>query len=286
MEILIISGLSGAGKSRAAAILEDLDFYCVDNMPVVLMPKFAELCLATRGRYERVALVTDVRGRESFDELFKALDEMHRMGCEYKILFIEATVESIVKRYKETRRRHPLDPEGKNLENAVHREIRMLEMVKSRADYIIDTTSLTLGKLQHRLHKIFTANSDEKRLHVNVVSFGFKYGIPIDADIVFDVRFLPNPFYISDLRDLSGLDKPVYDFVFSHDQAQEFITRLENMVEFLLPNYEEEGKHSLSICIGCTGGHHRSVAIARRLAELVAQKGYPSDAIHRDVYKN
>lgn len=285
MEILIISGLSGAGKSRVANILEDLDFYCVDNMPVVLMPKFAELCLVTRGRYERVALVTDVRGRESFDELFKALDEMHQMGCDYKILFIEASVEAIVKRYKETRRRHPLDPDGKNLEVAVHKEIRMLETVRNRADYIIDTTSLTLGKLQRRLYKIFTSGQDEKTLNVNVISFGFKYGIPIDADMVFDVRFLPNPFYISDLRDLCGLDKPVSDFVFSHDQSNEFMHHLEGMMEFLLPNYEEEGKHSLTVCVGCTGGHHRSVAIAQKLANFIREKGYPAESIHRDVNK-
>ncbi len=285
MEFLIISGLSGAGKSRTAAILEDLDFYCVDNMPAALMPKFAELCLSGGGRYERVALVTDVRGRESFDELFKALDEMRRLGCEYKILFVEATAETIVKRYKETRRRHPLDPTGGNIENAVHREKRMLEMMRSRADYIIDTSHLTLGQLQRKLYRLFIADKGERTISVNVMSFGFKYGIPMEADLVFDVRFLPNPFYVAELKDKCGLDAPVRDFIFSHDQAKEFMTKLTGMMEFLLPLYIEEGKSSLVIAVGCTGGHHRSVAVAKSLADVLTQQGYLVEENHRDVAK-
>lgn len=285
MEILIISGLSGAGKSRVAAILEDYDFYCVDNMPVILMPKFAEMCLANGGRYERVALVTDVRGRESFDELFKSLDEMQKMGFGYKILFVEASVESIVKRYKETRRRHPLDPEGRDLNFAVNKERRMLETVRSKADYIIDTSSLTLGMLQKKLYKIFMGVSKEKTINVNVMSFGFKYGIPLEADIVFDVRFLPNPFYITELRELSGLDSQVYDYVLSHEISKEFMKRLEDMMEFLIPNYIEEGKLSLTICIGCTGGRHRSVTVARALAAHLSKRGFPAESRHRDVDK-
>lgn len=285
MEILIISGLSGAGKSRVAAVLEDMDFYCVDNMPVALMPKFAELCLATRGRYERVALVTDVRAIEALSELFTALNEMRELGCDHRILFVEATLETIVKRYKETRRRHPLDPEGCELEKAVRREIAMMAPLKEQADIIIDTTDLTLGKLQRRMYSIFNKNQDEKPMKANVISFGFKYGIPIEADLVFDVRFLPNPYYVLELRDQNGLDDPVSEFVFRFEETKEFFRRLSDMLEFLLPYYIEEGKRHLVIGIGCTGGHHRSVAIAKALSDFLQSKGYPAECIHRDIDK-
>ncbi len=285
MEILIISGLSGAGKSRVAAVLEDMDFYCVDNMPVALMPKFAELCLATRGRYERVALVTDVRAIEDFNELFVALEVMRDMGCDHRILFVEASFETIVKRYKETRRRHPLDPDGGDLEKAVHREIEILAPVREQADIIIDTTDLTLGRLQRRLFAIFSMNTDEKPMSVNVISFGYKYGIPIESDLVFDVRFLPNPFYVSELREQSGLDEPVKQYIFGYEQTQEFYNKLLDLMEFLLPCYVEEGKRHIVISIGCTGGHHRSVAIAQSLSDFLTAKGYPVDCIHRDLEK-
>ena len=286
MEILIISGLSGAGKSRVAAVLEDMDFYCVDNMPVALMPKFAELCLATRGRYERVALVTDVRALENLSELFAALNEMRDMGCDHRILFVEASLETIVKRYKETRRRHPLDPEGCDLEKAVRREINIMAPVRERADIIIDTTDLTLGKLQRRLFSTFTKNMEEKPMNVNIISFGYKYGIPIESDLVFDVRFLPNPFYVADLRSLSGLDEPVKSFVFNFEETKEFFKKLSDMLEFLLPYYIEEGKRHLVVGIGCTGGRHRSVAMAQSLSEFLVEKGYPTECIHRDVDKS
>lgn len=284
MEILIISGLSGAGKSRVAATLEDLDFYCVDNMPVTLIPKFAELCAATRGRYERVALVTDVRSRESFDELFDSLDELMALGFEYKILYVDATVETIVKRYKETRRSHPLDTEGISLEQAVHKEIKILEPVRQRADYTIDTTGLTLGRLQRTLYRMFGAGGEDK-LHVTVMSFGYKYGIPIEADIAFDVRFLPNPFYVPELMDKSGLDSDVAEYVFKNGQADEFLEKFESILEYLLPNYEEEGKLSLTVCIGCTGGRHRSVAVTEALAQYFSEKGYNVECLHRDINK-
>lgn len=284
MEILIISGLSGAGKSCAANILEDLDFYCVDNMPVTLIPKFAELCAATRGRYERVALVTDVRSRESFDELFDSLDELISLGFEYKILYIDASVETVVKRYKETRRRHPLDTEGGGLEQAVMREIKMLEPVRRRADYMIDTSGLALGRLQRTLFRMFGTGGEDK-LRITVMSFGYKYGVPIETDIAFDVRFLPNPFYVPELRDKSGIEKDVSEYVFSTGQADQFLRRFEEMIEYLLPNYEEEGKSSLTISIGCTGGRHRSVAIAEALAAFLTQKGHAADCIHRDINK-
>ncbi len=285
MEMLIISGLSGAGKSRVAAAMEDLDFYCVDNMPVALIPKFAELCAATRGRYERVALVSDIRSRDSFDELFKALDELSAAGFEYKILYIDASVDTIVKRYKETRRRHPLDVEGGGLENAVRREIKMLEGVRGRADYVINTTGLTLGRLQRTLQRLFGAGDTEK-LRVSVMSFGYKYGIPMEADLVFDVRFLPNPFYVPELTEKNGLDDDVYDYVFSSDQAREFLGKLEELIDFLLPNYQEEGKMNLTVCIGCTGGHHRSVAVTEALSKYLEDRGHEVECIHRDISKS
>jgi UPF0042 nucleotide-binding protein len=286
MEVLIISGLSGAGKSRVAAVLEDMDFYCVDNMPVSMMPKFADLCLATRGRYERVALVTDVRATTGPGELFDALDEMRRLGCDHKILFVEADVETIVKRYKETRRRHPLDvSENGQLENAVRREIELLAPVREQADDIIDTTNLTLANLQRRIFQRYMDGQSDKAISVNVKSFGFKHGLPIEADLVFDVRFLPNPYYVSELRDKTGLDDEVYDYVFAFDQTKEFFAKLCDMMEYLLPYYIEEGKRYLVVCIGCTGGHHRSVTIARALQGFLRDKGYPVDCVHRDCDK-
>ena len=285
MEILIISGLSGAGKSRVAAVLEDLDYYCVDNMPVLMMAKFAELVSATRGRYERVALVTDVRAITNPDELFSALEDISTIDVTFRILFVEADVETIVKRYKETRRRHPLDPNGSNLISAVRREIELLAPLRSRADDIIDTTNLTLGNLQRRVSGVYIGEAAGREIGINVKSFGFKHGLPIEADLVFDVRFLPNPYYIPLLRDKTGLDAEVYDYVHSFDDTKAFLVKLFDMIDYLLPRYIEEGKRSLSVCIGCTGGHHRSVSVARALAEHLKAAGYPSDCVHRDLTK-
>ncbi len=286
MKFLIISGLSGAGKSKAAGILEDMNFYCVDNMPVVLIPKFAELCLATRGRYEYVALVTDIRGRESFEDLFRAMDEMQKMGCDSKILYIEASSDTIVKRYKETRRRHPLDQETGNVEDSIRREKELLSPIRERADYIIDTTDFTLSRLQSELYRLFSGKGERKNLDVSVTSFGYKYGIPTNSDLVFDVRFLPNPFYVAELAQLSGLDEPVHNYIFSYSQTKEFLKKLQDMVEYLIPFYIEEGKHSLVISIGCTGGRHRSVAIAEELGCFISSKGYSVKMRHRDIEKH
>jgi len=284
MDIIIVSGLSGAGKSRVAAVLEDMDFYCVDNMPLAMMPKFAELCLATQGRYERVALVTDVRALEETGELFKILDEMREIGCGLRILFVEAEVETIVRRYKETRRRHPLDFTGQTLEEAVRKEIDLLAQLRGQADEIIDTTGLTLNKLQRRLYKLM-GGQDHKALSVTVKSFGFKYGLPIEADVLFDVRFMPNPFYIPELRNKTGLDDLVKDYVFGLEQSNEFFERFCDMLDFLLPHYIEEGRRYLVICFGCTGGRHRSPAVAQALWEYLTEQGYPVDCIHRDIGK-
>lgn len=285
MKFLVISGLSGGGKSSCAGLLEDMDYYVVDNMPAVLMPRFAELCLATRGRYDSVALVSDVRGREGFDALFKALDDMKALGCEYEILFIEASQDTIVKRYKETRHRHPLDPQGSNIAAAVSREKNLLAPVRERADYIIDTTGLTLARLRGELVSMFSNNEKMCPISVIVTSFGYKYGIPTDADLVFDVRFLPNPFYVETLASRTGEDPEVAGYVMESSTSREFMDKLEALLRFLIPNYVEEGKHSLVIAVGCTGGRHRSVAVANAVAKICEASGCETVITHRDIAK-
>ena len=252
MEFLIISGMSGAGKSQAADILEDMDYYCVDNMPLALLPRFAELCIASRGRYDRVALVTDVRERESIDGLLPALDGLWEMGLEYRILFMEADVQTIVRRYKGSRRPHPLQEPGGTIDDAVRREVRALSPVRERADFIINTTGLTTAMLQSRIRELI--GGSEKRFSITVTAFGYKYGLPMDADLVFDVRFLPNPYYVSELRPLSGLDANVANFVLSRNEAREFMDRLCSLLDLLIPLYAEEGRYTLHIAVGCTGG--------------------------------
>lgn len=287
MDFLIVTGMSGAGKSRVASFLEDLGFYCVDNMPVELIPKFAELCLATKGMYERVALVTDVRAGETFEGLFKSLESLKDMGCSYQIVFVEASLETILRRYKETRRRHPLAGQGENIQQAYEKERSLLEPVRVRADYIIDTTYFTsVNKLRERVVELFSGGEKEHSIMVSVTSFGFKYGVPADADLVFDVRFLPNPYYIEELKNQTGMDAPVRDFVFSFRQTGEFMEHLTGLIDFLMPHYIEEGKASLVIAVGCTGGHHRSVAIASALAEHIRERGYYAVVSHRDMTKN
>jgi len=283
MDIVIISGISGAGKSRVAAVLEDMEFYCVDNMPLLMMPKFAELCLATQGRYERVALVTDIRALENTQELFKTFDEMRELGCVLTILYIEAETETIIRRYKETRRRHPLDALGSNLEEAVRNEIEMLAPVRDLADEVIDTTGLTLSKLQRRLNMLFEEDADHKALNMTIKSFGFKHGMPVEADMLIDIRFMPNPFYIQELRPKTGLDAIVKDYVFGFEQSNEFFKRFCDMLDFLLPHYIDEGRRYFVICLGCTGGKHRSPAVAEAIAEYLIEQGYPTDCIHRDI---
>ena len=283
MKFLIISGLSGAGKSRAADALEDLDFYCVDNLPTALLTKFAELCLAMGGRYERVALVTDVRGQESFTELFQELGKLEEMGVNYSILYMEAAEASIIQRYKESRRPHPLIDECGTIQEAVQKETELLRPVRERADHIINTTGLSLNMLQHLLRGFFAEEGKPAKLIVNVVSFGFKYGLPLDADLVFDVRFLPNPYYIEELKHKTGLDSEVEAYIFSYQQSQDYMDRLQNLIEFSLPLYSSEGKTALVIAVGCTGGRHRSVAIARALSESLERLGYAVSLYHRDM---
>ena len=283
MELIVISGLSGAGKSKVASFLEDMGFYVVDNMPSPLLPKFAELSMAAPGRYERVALVTDIRGGQTFDGLFEALDALHAMGCEHKILFVEAGTETIIKRYKETRRIHPLAERMLSLDAAVEQERTVLAPVRQRADYVIDTTVLSTAKLRGELLRLFGSAEEKGGMAVSVTSFGFKYGLPMEADVVLDVRFMPNPFYIEELRPKTGLDSKVYNFVFGYQQTRDFMGHLEQLMGFLLPQYAEEGKTVLVVGVGCTGGRHRSVAVTRALAEFVRQKGYSATENHRDM---
>lgn len=283
MEILIISGLSGGGKSKAASFLEDSGFYIVDNMPAAMILKFAEFCAGGGGRYARVALVYDVRTAESFAELFEVLDKLKGMEGVCRMLFLDASPAAIIKRYKETRRRHPLEKETDSLEEAVETERELMLPVKERADFVIDTTRLSTAKLRQELLHIFSGEGEQAGMTVSVTSFGFKYGLPLEADLVLDVRFMPNPFYMEGLRHQTGLDKPVSDYVFSFQQTQDFLGKVEDLLRFTLPLYAEEGKTGLVIAIGCTGGHHRSVAIAHALAEFVRQQGYQTAEHHRDL---
>ncbi|MBE6963760.1 MAG: RNase adapter RapZ [Ruminococcaceae bacterium] len=283
MEILVISGLSGGGKSKAASYLEDIGFYIVDNMPAAMILKFAEFCAAGNGRYDRVALVYDVRTGSSFTQLFDVLDQLKEGNAHCSMLFLEAAPEVIIKRYKETRRRHPLLDSVDTLEEAVHRERELMAPVRARADHIIDTSRTTTAQLRGELLRIFGHESDASGMAVSLTSFGYKYGIPLEADLVFDVRFMPNPYYMDELRHQTGLDAPVAEYVFSFPQTTEYLKRLEDLLSFSLPLYAEEGKAVLVVAVGCTGGHHRSVAVTRALTEYIRGLGYPVTENHRDI---
>ena len=283
MEILIISGLSGAGKSRAASFLEDMGFYIVDNMPAAMILKFAEFCAGGSQRYDKVALVYDVRTSNSPTELFDVLDTLKHSGV-CSLLFLEAEPETIIKRYKETRRRHPLMKQADSLEKAVLEEKDMMAPLRQRADYIIDTTHLSTAQLRGELLRNFGSGAAEKEgMTVSVTSFGFKHGLPMEADLVFDVRFMPNPYYLQELREKTGLDRAVSDYVFSFQQTHDYMAKLRDLLAFTLPLYAEEGKTELVIAIGCTGGHHRSVAVTHALAADIRDLGYRVRENHRDM---
>lgn len=280
MEFLIITGLSGAGKTRAADICEDLGYYCVDNMPVALLGRFAALCLATRGRYERVALVMDVRSVQNTEELDAALAELESLDCQVRILYLEADVPTLQRRYKETRRPHPMGKPGEPIRKAVEREMSFLAPLRERADFIIQTDSAPLNRLKARICDCL--HPEDRRFTVNVVSFGYKLGLPPEADLVFDVRCLPNPFYEPDLAPLTGLDAPVSDYVFRNENAQVMLRKLTDLLDFLLPLYEVD-RRELTVAIGCTGGHHRSVAMAQALAQALEERCRPVTVSHRDI---
>ncbi|MCI9187385.1 MAG: RNase adapter RapZ [Oscillospiraceae bacterium] len=283
MDFIIVTGMSGAGKSKAASFLEDMGFFCVDNLPVPLIPKFAELVMAGTGEYDRVALVTDIRSGGNVEGLAAALDALNAAHCAHRIFFMDASDQTIIKRYKETRRSHPLAEERDTLEGAIALERQMLTPLRERADTVVDTSNLSTSKLKGELRRLAGQGRGDVPMEVQVSSFGFKYGLPMEADLVFDVRFLPNPFYVPELRPLTGLDSGVRDYVFSGGQGEDFLHRLEEFVTYLLPRYVDEGKTSLVISVGCTGGHHRSVAIAHALAQRLREKSWQVSEQHRDM---
>ena len=285
MEFLIVSGQSGAGKSLVAVILEDMGYFVVDNLPSPLILKFAELSMT--GEYDRVALVNDVRGGTDFSKLFQSLDDIERMGCPYKILFMCATDASIIKRYKETRRRHPLDDGENGLADAIEAERTAMSPLRAKSDYVLDSSELSSSQVKRELQRLFGQGSTGRdAMEVRVGSFGFKHGLPMDPDLVFDVRFLPNPYYDLDLRPNTGLTDGVREYVFQGGQAEAFLSHLKALLMWLLPRYVEEGRQTLSIAIGCTGGKHRSVAIAHALNTLIQAEGYTATESHRDLGKH
>ena len=286
MEFVIITGLSGAGKSQAVNILEDLGYYCVDNIPPRLLLTFADMGEKMRETVPMMAIVVDARGKEMFKEFMTVLDELREKGCAYKILFLDCEDHEIINRYKQTRRRHPLLGDAyPTLEQAIGLERQILSQAKERADYVIDSTLLSTSQLKEQINSLFE-NEKSSRFIVTCMSFGFKYGIPTDADLVFDVRCLPNPFYIPELKPLSGLDKGVQDYVMGCPQSQGLMERLTDLIDYLLPLYRDEEKRSrLVIAVGCTGGRHRSVTFAERLAEHLREQGLPLSVNHRDIQR-
>lgn len=281
LQIVIITGMSGAGKTVAIQSFEDLGFFCVDNLPPSLLPKFLELMRESKNKMNKVALVMDLRGREFFEQLIHVLDELqHYSWLTPHILFLDADDATLVRRYKETRRFHPLAKSGLPLDG-IRNERQLLEELKARAQTIINTSELKPKELREKITEKFT-NSRQNLFTVNVISFGFKHGIPIDADLVFDVRFLPNPFYIEQLRPKTGLDQDVYEYVMKWTDTSKFLEKILDLLSFMLPLYKREGKSQLVIAIGCTGGQHRSVAIAKYLGEKLA-KDYQVQVSHREI---
>lgn len=279
----MVTGMSGGGKSTALKMLEDAGFYCVDNLPVSLVEKFVELVSVPDSEISKVALGLDVRTDQSFQDVTRVLEKLRTAGYKFEILFMDAEENVLIKRYKETRRIHPLALEGR-VEEGVRKERKVLENIRRGADYVIDTTNLLTRELKEELDRIFVGNEEYNSLMVTIMSFGFKHGIPVDADLVMDVRFLPNPFYVEDLKHKTGNDKEVQDYVMSFGEAGEFMEKLMDLIGFLIPNYVREGKYRLVIAIGCTGGKHRSVTLANELYKRMKDGGkYGLKIHHRDV---
>lgn len=282
MRFVIITGMSGAGKSSALKMLEDIGYFCVDNLPVPLLDKFAQMTLDKTAHIENVALGIDIRNGEGISELEQKLKEIKDMGIAFEILFLNASNRILLKRYKETRRNHPLSRDGR-VEDGIAKEREIMDFLLKRADYVIDTSQLLIRELKGEIDKIYVEGQVNKRFQIAVVSFGFKFGIPADVDLVFDVRFLPNPYYDLKLRPLTGNDKAIQEFVMKYEESVEFLKKLYDMLEFLIPNYIREGKYNLVIGIGCTGGKHRSVTIANALTEKLKQLPYSVKVEHRDI---
>lgn len=286
MRVVIVTGMSGAGKSTALKMLEDAGYFCVDNLPIPLLPTLSELLRDQNAEVNKVALGIDIRGRYTFEEIENVLQDVQARGFRAEILFLDADDEVLIRRYKETRRNHPLAGEGR-LNEGIEKERRAIEVFREKANYILDTSQMLTRELKVEIDKIFVKNKVFQNLYVTVLSFGFKYGIPNDADLVFDVRFLPNPYYIETLRSKTGNDKEVRDFVMQNQNAEIFLDKLEEMITFLLPNYVEEGKNQLVVAIGCTGGKHRSVTLANALhGRLSRQEGFGIKIEHRDSEKD
>lgn len=282
MRIVIVTGMSGAGKSTALKVFEDIGYYCVDNMPIALVEKFVELAVAGNSDIKNIALGVDIRSGQALSGFEDVLKRMRAAMVGYEILFLDSTDSVLVKRYKETRRAHPLAAADR-VDKGIALERNALAFLKRQADYIIDTSSLLTRELKQELEKIFVEDEEYNNLFVTILSFGFKYGIPVDSDLVFDVRFLPNPYYIEELKPLTGNDKPIQDYVMGFPQSVDFMNKLEDMINFLIPNYILEGKNSLVISIGCTGGKHRSVALANELYKRLTNKDYGLKIEHRDI---
>lgn len=283
MQLLIITGMSGAGKSIALNFFEDKGYFCVDNLPPALISKFAELCL--HSEMEKIAVVSDIRGGEFFDALCSKLSYLEEKNIDYEILFLEASDKTLITRYKETRRRHPLDEEGRIID-AIQKERQLLEELRGKASNVIDTSNLSIKEFYQELNRVFSFQQlDKNNLSISIISFGFKYGIPLDADMVFDVRFLPNPHYVSSLKEHSGEERQVQDYILKWPVTQKFFDRFFDLIGFLVPEYNKEGKSHLSIGIGCTGGRHRSVTTANKLREFLLKNKYRVIVEHRDIDK-
>ena len=285
MRFVIVTGMSGAGKSSVLKMLEDMGYFCVDNLPVRLIPKLTKIVIEESKTIDRAALGIDIRNLQGLSELDDILDEMKEAGYCYEILFLDADSNVLVKRYKETRRNHPLALQGR-VDKAIIAEREELAFIKKRADYIMDTSHMLVRELKHEIDRIFLDNEEYENFFVTFLSFGFKYGIPADSDLVFDVRFLPNPYYIPELKPLTGNDREVYDYVMESEQARIFDKTLFEMISFLIPNYIIEGKNQLVVSVGCTGGKHCSVTIANALAKRMNQLPYSIKVEHRDIEKD
>jgi RNase adapter protein RapZ len=281
MRFIIVTGLSGSGKSEAMKSLEDIGFYCVDNLPPTLITKFAELCYQGNSNIDKVALGIDIRGREFFETLHESLSYLEKEHYKYEVLFLDCADDILVKRYKMTRRNHPL-AKSTQITEGIKEERQILQPLREKADSIIDTSNMKPRDLKEEVSRLYLEGEENPKLTISVVSFGFKHGIPIDADLVFDVRFLPNPYYIEDLRPKTGEDQEVRDYVMDSEISHEFFAKLKDMIEFLVPNYIKEGKNHLVIAIGCTGGRHRSVTISNLIYDELIKKGYRVVKKHRD----
>ena len=282
MEVVIISGLSGAGKSQAVNCLEDMGYYCIDNLPPALVKNFIELAMSERNLIEKAAFVIDIRGGDFFEDIKPCLAYLKEKDLPNKVLFLEASNEVLIRRFKETRRLHPLNQDGENLVG-IEKEREILSDLRTVADYVIDTSNMKAARLKQELKSIFESGEEEIKFIVNIMSFGFKHGIPLEADMVFDMRFLPNPYYVPSLKKLTGNSKKIQDYVLKYDEAQQFIENVDRMLTQMIPCYIREGKYHLNLAFGCTGGHHRSVTMANVFAKKLKEQGLRITIEHRDL---